>query len=66
MLQLNTACAASVFGTEGESGEKVTMNAVLQSTPVNGVLSIVPVTFEGFAPLLAGCSYNARIACKQR
>lgn len=64
MLQLNTACAASVFGVDGESGEKVTVKEVLRSTPVNGILSMVPVMFEGFAPLLEGCSYNARIACK--
>lgn len=63
MLQVNTACAASVFGAEGESGEKVTVKEVLRSTPVNGVLSMAPVTLEGFAPLLEGCSYNARMAC---
>lgn len=62
-MQLNTACAASVFEAEGEAGEKVTVKEVLRSTPVNGVLSMVPVVFEGFAPLLEGCSYNARMAC---
>lgn len=55
ILQLRTACAARVEPVL-ELGEKVTIYDVLQSTPVIGVLYIVPVMFEGFVRLLAGCS----------
>ena len=58
MLQLRMACAWSeeVDPLGVELGVKLRVNAVLASTPVRGVLSIVPVMVEGYDFRLAGCS----------
>ena len=59
MLQLRDACTLSF------AAEKVRVKTVLLSTGVRGVLSIEPTTFVGLVCSLSGCSYRAKIACRE-
>ena len=59
MLQLKMAWADR---EEVSEGVKLRMNALLLSTPVRGVLSMLPVMVVGRDLLFAGFSYNAMIA----
>lgn len=61
MLQLKIACAESEELASSE-GVNASVNTVLLSTPVRGVLSMLLVMVEGRALLLAGFSYSAMMA----